>query len=70
MVDFREELHFRCKTFVFVVADYNEATPSRVAQDLDITLNYLGIVAGSELNIETNGSQIVSQLWVNITVQQ
>ena len=53
-----------------IVTDYNAPTLSGVAQYLNIILDYLGIVTRSELNIKTDCSQIVSQLWVNIPVQQ
>ena len=70
MVDFREEMHFRFKSLVLIMADYNAPTPSSVTQYFNIILDYLGIVTGSELDIKADGSQIISQLWVNIPVQQ
>ena len=70
VVNFREKLQFRFTIFIPIMADHNAPTPSCVAQYFNIILDYLGIVTGRELNIKTNGSQIVSQLWVNIPVQQ
>lgn len=70
VINFREKLQLRFTVFVPIMTDYNAPTPSGIAQYRNIILDYLRIVTGSELDIKTDGSQIVSQLWVNVPVQQ